>query len=166
MCVGLQMTAIEAQSIKEEYKPLLLDLTSCLALAMMDMDMKLSIRQRRYHSTVALNNIAIQLLELNCYSQAVEISYKATRLLRAAASSSVCHGMDDTDGGEELTNAALQQLAHREPRAQLIINMEVLATTTDGLLVRNDNQSAFTFEYLVSAQRNADSGNVSDLPRG
>jgi len=166
MCVGLRTTAIEAQSIKEEYKPLLLDLTSFLAMAMMDVDTELSIRQRRYRSAVALNNIAIRLLELNCYSQAVEISYKATRLLKAAALSSVCHGMDDTGGGKELTNAALQQLAHCEPWAQLIINMEVLATTTNGLLVQNDNQSAFTFEYLVSAQRNADSGNVSDLPRG
>jgi len=121
----------------------------------------LSIRQRRYRSAVALNNIAIRLLELNCFSQAAEISYQATHLLKAAALNYVLRHMEETDGGEALTNTALKLLAHCEPQAKPSITIQVLTESTNGLLVRNDNQSPFTFEYLVSAQRSAETGKAA-----
>ena len=93
--------------------------------------------KRRLRCAVAINNVAVRLLQRNCYAQARESLQHAVSLMETATSSvqaSRCGQIDVSDGGESYVHQALAHLAEPKPAKKSVLLFEVLTTTKDGLL--------------------------------
>jgi hypothetical protein len=80
------------------------------------------LKRRQVRSAIALSNVGVRLLELQCYAQAVDCLNEATILVGANGGST----------GEDAVNRCLRHLSSPRPASKQVLLFEVLTTTPDG----------------------------------
>lgn len=102
------------------------------------------IRKRRYTNVIALNNHGVQLLEKECYRQALETFDAALSLMQPPP------GIDLTSGEELVAQCALRSM-NLKPDAGTLLLLEILTWKADGTLVQCNNEASVLQTVLVSA---------------
>ena len=82
----------------------------------------ISLKHRQVRSAIALSNVGVRLLELQCYAQAVDCLNEATILVGANGGST----------GEDAVNRCLRHLSSPRPATKQVLLFEVLTATPDG----------------------------------
>ena len=133
--------------------------------------LELNLQNLRSRSALALNNIAVHLLERRCYPQAVESlkqAHKLTFLTNTDNSSATEKISSDSqyekdERGQDHVNRALQYLSHPKQADRAALILEVLTATQDGTVVQGElssNESA-----LESVLEDAPSSHLGFLVR-
>jgi hypothetical protein len=120
-----------------------------------------SLIERCYRSALALNNIGVQLLVLECYMQATETLRDAAAMMQAVLVHTIVGNHGNINSGEGLVDLAMQRLAQPKVTKPQVMILDVLTRVEDGTLRNGENQAGSSIATLKCLLEAAPSSSVA-----